>query len=315
MKVHFDRIPSAESPRAYLDAAFGKGRKSGVKSAGIRDPQARLRAKERDRLQAVSNTLVASLQKLHDAYPSMDQFGEFNKNVFELDMDFGEVKQALGGLGHAIRTVKGVVKEHQRGINTATSRDNIIQIRKACLGRVASILNSTKKHFETLNKARNVFRSMPAIDESLFTIAIAGFPNVGKSTLLKKLTGADPEIKAYAFTTKGLNVGYFTYKYNKIQCVDTPGTLNRKKANAIEQKAELALRYLAHVIVYVFDPTEESYSMKMQGELYDTLTKLDKDILVYISKTDLTEELHNLEGYSDAEDLKKELKTMFKEWI
>ena len=44
-------------------------------------------------------------------------------------------------------------------------------------------------------------KDYPTIKTSLFTVAICGFPNVGKTTLLSKMTPSEPEISNYSFTT------------------------------------------------------------------------------------------------------------------
>jgi nucleolar GTP-binding protein len=183
--------------------------------------------------------------------------------------------------------IRALTKEHMEGIRHCSSVDEVVKTRSAYLGRVSSVMRQLDKHLEMLNKARDILRNLPSIDDELFTVAIAGFPNVGKSTLLSKITTAKPEIKAYAFTTKGLNVGYFEYKYNKIQCVDTPGTLDRIKPNDIERKADATIKYLAHLVVYVVDPTEGGYSLAQQHQLYDKTDRLGKRMLVYVSKADV----------------------------
>ena len=68
---------------------------------------------------------------------------------------------------------------------------------------------------------------MPTVDFDAFTVVIAGFPNVGKSTVLRRLTGAKPKVAEYPFTTKGIQIGYLETKWNKIQVIDTPGLLDR----------------------------------------------------------------------------------------
>jgi nucleolar GTP-binding protein len=178
------------------------------------------------------------------------------------------------------------------------------------------------KHITVLNEARTVMRNLPSLDDELFTVAIAGFPNVGKSTLLSKLTTARPEIKPYAFTTKGLNVGYFEHRFNQIQCIDTPGTLHRTKMNAIERKADITLRYLAHCIISVIDPTEQSFTLAQQRTLHTHLEELDKPLFIYVSKTDIASQdqaARVLEMFPDATSdvaaLKKAIAHAFKEWI
>ena len=123
------------------------------------------------------------------------------------------------------------------------------------------------------------------------TITICGFPNVGKTTLLYKLTGSKPEIGEYAFTTKSINVGYIEadikHKKQKFQILDTPGTLNRfDKMNNIEKQAYLAIKYLANMLVYVFD-LAESFPIEDQKQLYFGLKEFNKPMLVYLSKKDV----------------------------
>ena len=132
-------------------------------------------------------------------------------------------------------------------------------------------------------------RTYPDIKD-LPTVCIYGFPNVGKSTLLNKLTKTKAEVAAYAFTTKSINAGYATIKSKKIQFLDVPGTLARKdKMNLIERQADLVLDDLADIIIYVFDLTETcGFSFKEQEMLFKKLGK--RKVLVYLSKQDLMDE-------------------------
>jgi nucleolar GTP-binding protein len=45
---------------------------------------------------------------------------------------------------------------------------------------------------------------LPSIDPATRTLLLCGYPNVGKSSLMNKLTRADVEVQPYAFTTKSL---------------------------------------------------------------------------------------------------------------
>jgi nucleolar GTP-binding protein len=313
-------IPRAESADTYLDKALARGSAAARRVKGGLDKTMKAKNMEFERFVAVRASLVDGLSRIHDAYPSFDQMSEFMKQLFELDLEVGRVKQALGGVNHAITMIKALTREHLEGIKHCRSADSVVKTRTAYLGRIASVMRQTEKHLQLLNDAREIFRNLPTIDDTLFTVAIAGFPNVGKSTLLAKLTTAKPEIKPYAFTTKGLNVGYFEYKYNGIQCIDTPGTLNRKNPNDIERKADATIKYLAHVIVFVIDPTAAGYSLEEQEELYDVTAETGKTILVYVSKTDivgpmvidpLREKYPGL--YTDPAELRKELVKHFRE--
>ncbi|MFT4297726.1 MAG: GTPase, partial [Candidatus Woesearchaeota archaeon] len=170
--------------------------------------------------------------------------------------------------------------------------------------------------FKILDKARARIKELPNIKTSLPTVAIAGFPNVGKSTLLGKLTDSKPEIKSYAFTTKALMIGYAIKDEKKIQIIDTPGTLNRfEKMNKIEKMAHLCMKYSASAIIYVFDLSEISYPVHEQIQLFNEAKKLNKEIYVYFSKSDiLSKDLitkfmkeSKIKGLTESEKLKQQL--------
>ena len=53
-------------------------------------------------------------------------------------------------------------------------------------------------------------------------VVLMGAPNSGKSTVLSKLTNAEPEVASYPFTTQKPDVGMVEFENVQIQLVDTP---------------------------------------------------------------------------------------------
>jgi nucleolar GTP-binding protein len=174
---------------------------------------------------------------------------------------------------------------------------HIRKVKNEGIGRICSAVKSIKKELSFLEEARRTMKAYPAIKTKLFSVAIAGFPNVGKSTLLGKISSATPKIAAYAFTTQGINIGYATIKRHKIQYLDTPGTLNRlDKMNDIEKQAYLVLRYIADIIIYVVDLTE-GYDIKKQLKLLKKMYTYDKPVIVYLSKLDILGDNEKVEAF------------------
>jgi nucleolar GTP-binding protein len=116
-------------------------------------------------------------------------------------------------------------------------------------------------------------REFPEIHD-IPTIVIAGYPNVGKSSLLRCLSSAKPKIAQYPFTTKEIHLGHIekTEKYitKRFQIIDTPGLFDRplSKRNVIEKQAMAALTHLAGLIIFILDTSETcGYSLEEQTHL------------------------------------------------
>ncbi len=92
--------------------------------------------------------------------------------------------------------------------------------------RMATIVKRQAQSLQYLEQVRQHLSRLPSIDPNTRTLLICGYPNVGKSSFLNKITRADVEVQPYAFTTKSLYVGHTDYKYLRWQVVDTPGILD-----------------------------------------------------------------------------------------
>ena len=305
----FTDLPTIETADTYLDNAFKKARAM-ARDHTLGDHEKSKIQREKTlgliKINAIKDYLIAQFDIIIAKYPNMDNLSEFYVQLLRLTLNFKQLKKSLGSLNWAndqIRILNRVTRPKLLG---TTEVEQAQQAQRAYYGRISSVIKQIKKELAYLHLARQMMRTYPSIKENLFTVCIAGFPNVGKSTLLSKITPAKPEIGSYAFTTKQLNLGYMTTEGIKFQFIDTPGTLNRiEKMNPIETQAYLAIRYVANAIIYVFDITEESgYMLKDQQKLLKVLKETGKTIYCYLSRTDLLRQ-EEIDAFMKTFDKKK----------
>lgn len=154
------------------------------------------------------------------------------------------------------------------------------------ISQLKAELKKVESHRELIRKSR---------DENLaFNVAIVGYTNAGKSTLLNKLTDANilAEDKLFATldpTTRKLKLG----SGQEILVTDTVGFIRKLPHHLIEAfKSTLEEAKYANLLVQMVDASNEEASSQMLV-VYDTLRSLDvvdKDIITVFNKTDLIKE-------------------------
>ena len=288
--MNFQNLKSIEDYKFFIDVAF---RRANEKASIIRRSKnlkgtkiEKSKKMELLKLDVIRETISTRLLGILKTFPSLEQLPEFYNELIKCTLDYPVLKKSLGALNWANKKVVEMHKKYLIKIKKCMDMNRINDYRRAFYGRISSIMKQIRDALKYLETARKIMKNYPAIKTGTKTIAIAGFPNVGKTTLLMKLTGSKPDIQPYAFTTKGINVGSIKGK-QKLQLLDTPGTLNRfDKMNNIEKVAFLALKLLAEKIIYVFD-LSEPYPLEKQVELYKRIKAMEKPVIVYLSKTDI----------------------------
>ena len=169
------------------------------------------------------------------------------------------------------------------------------------ISQLKAELKKVENHRDLIRKSR---------DENLaFNVAIVGYTNAGKSTLLNKLTDANilAEDKLFATldpTTRKLKLG----SGQEILVTDTVGFIRKLPHHLIEAfKSTLEEAKYANLLIHMVDASNEEASSQMLV-VYDTLKSLDvvdKDIITVFNKTDLMEENMELPRDFHAEKVLK----------
>mmetsp|Transcript_6877 Transcript_6877/g.28148 ORF Transcript_6877/g.28148 Transcript_6877/m.28148 type:complete len:377 (-) Transcript_6877:30-1160(-) len=84
-------------------------------------------------------------------------------------------------------------------------------------------------------------------------VGLVGFPSVGKSTLLTKLTGTFSEAASYEFTTLTCVPGVIRYMGAKIQLLDLPGIIEGAKDGKGRGRQVIATARTCSLILIVLD--------------------------------------------------------------
>lgn len=85
------------------------------------------------------------------------------------------------------------------------------------------------------------------------SIGFIGFPSVGKSTLMSRLTGQHSEAAAYEFTTLTSVPGQVMYNGAPLQIIDLPGIIEGAKDGRGRGRQVIAVAKTCHLIFIVLD--------------------------------------------------------------
>ena len=109
------------------------------------------------------------------------------------------------------------------------------------------------------------------------TIALVGFPSVGKSTLLNALTNAESEVGAYEFTTLNVNPGMLNYRGANIQLLDVPGLIEGAADGRGGGREVLSVVRTADLVLFVLSVFEIDQYERLNEELYKNKIRLDEE--------------------------------------
>ncbi|KAI9442475.1 P-loop containing nucleoside triphosphate hydrolase protein [Lactarius indigo] len=226
-------------------------------------------------------------------FPMLDDLHPFLSSLMNVLYDKNHYKLALGQLRTARHLIDQVAKDYVRLLKFGDSLYRCKQLKRAALGRMATVMRRQKDPLAYLEQVRQHISRLPAIDPNTRTLLICGYPNVGKSSFINKVTRADVDVQPYAFTTKSLFVGHLDYKYLRWQVIDTPGILDHplEEMNTIEMQSITALAHLKSCVLYFMDLSEQcGYTVEAQCKLFHSIKPLfsGKPTVLVINKIDVT---------------------------
>ncbi len=200
---------------------------------------------------------------------------ELAKLTHELPRIYGKGK-SLSRLGGKVGT-RGP-GEQEAEVRKRTIKNRIHQIKKEL------------QEIRRMKKHQRKRRSMPREGETILKVAIVGYTNAGKSTLLKALTSRETRIADMLFATLDTTTSSRRMDQSvKLLFTDTVGFINKLPPELIESfKTTLEEVLEADILLHVVDISEDKWLDHIQSvkEVLSELGADDKPTLYVLNKAD-----------------------------
>jgi len=289
---NFKKIAIVPTSKDFTDVVLSKTQRKTPTVIHRHYKISRIRSFYMRKVKFTQSNFSEKLAQILSEFPKLEDVHPFYADLMNVLYDRDHYKLALGQLNTAKHLIDNVAKDYVRLLKYGDSLYRCKQLKRAALGRMATIMKRQAQSLAYLEQVRQHLSRLPSIDPNTRTIIICGFPNVGKSSFINKITRADVEVQPYAFTTKSLFVGHTDHKYMKWQIIDTPGILDHplEDRNTIEMQAITALAHLRALVLYITDPSEQcGYTLEAQKSLFDNIKPLfaNKPLVVVANKADI----------------------------
>jgi nucleolar GTP-binding protein len=256
----FEDLPTTPTAEELVDQAFSRAARAGRAKFGTEAQQSMLLT--------AANVLSDNLENVVTSWPDLEGLHPFYRELADAIAGVDDLRSHLNEVGWAGRKSGEIRQEYERRL---TDPDTARKLRKQAFARMADVVEEVDDDLAALAAAREELRRLPDVRPDEPTVVVAGYPNVGKSTLVNHVTRASNETAAYPFTTTSIRVGHVTRDRLRYQLVDTPGLLDRppERRNDVESQAVSALEHAADAVLFLVDPTGEcGYPLGAQWELH-----------------------------------------------
>jgi GTPase len=206
----------------------------------------------------------------------------------------GKLQVELAQLEYNLPRMRGLWQHLERlggGVGTRGPGESQLETDRRLARRRISVLRGRLRELEKQRATRRKSRRRSEVP----VIALAGYTNVGKSTLLNALTGADVSVRNRLFETLDPTTRGFEVDGRKYLVTDTVGFIRRLPHQLVEGfAATLEETLVADLVLHVVDgsaPDDELDEMRAAVEEVLTAIGADVPVELVLNKIDLVDPL------------------------
>eukprot|EP01065_Artemidia_motanka_P038065 TRINITY_DN46937_c0_g1_i1.p1 TRINITY_DN46937_c0_g1~~TRINITY_DN46937_c0_g1_i1.p1 ORF type:complete len:651 (+),score=253.98 TRINITY_DN46937_c0_g1_i1:76-2028(+) len=289
---NFKQIAPVPRSKEFVDIILSKTQRKTPTVVHKGYQISRIRGFYMRKVKFTQTSIHEKLSHLLDNFPRLDDVHPFYAELMNVLYDRDHYKVALGQVNTTRHLIDALGRDYVRLLKYGDSLYRCKSLKRAALGRMATLVKKLDDSLGYLEQVRQHLSRLPSIDPNTRTLIVCGFPNVGKSSFMNKVTRADVDVQPYAFTTKSLFVGHTDYRFMSWQVIDTPGVLDHPldQCSTIEMQSITALAHLKATVMYFMDMSCQcGYSVEQQVSLFRNISPLfaNKPLLVVLNKVDL----------------------------
>ncbi|WP_048055308.1 GTPase HflX [Pyrococcus sp. NA2] len=204
----------------------------------------------------------------------------------KLQVELANLQYELPLVKEAIRRIKMGDRAGFKGMGEYQVHQYFKHIRYR-MGKIREELEKIRREREIRRKKRT--------DEGFVLVALAGYTNAGKSTLLNALTGEEVEAKSQMFTTLDTTTRRFKVKGKMLLVTDTVGFIDGLPPFIVEAfHSTLEEIVKSDIIILVLDGSESWKEIRRKFfaslDVLRELKALDRPMIIALNKVDLISE-------------------------